>query len=115
MKITWVCTTACNLNCAYCCGIEKEKVYPALSPADIFDYFDSIRKNNEIDITGGEPLNYPKFIEIIEYLIHNNEITLNTNLINPIIKELAHNSSSEHFLDISPLLKGTKLFIGNGV
>ena len=83
---TWDIHYKCNFRCPYCwfytgwAEAAKRNIY--LSPDEwmvhwrrVFDKYGSVR----IEITGGEPFIYPKFIELIKLLssIHSVKITTN--------------------------------------
>lgn len=85
----------CNSDCVYCLGHEKplEKDSPdytkLVEPYDIVTILKEMTEkkvladNAEIDFAGGEPTLYPKFDEIIDFLLDNNcrNIIIHTNNI----------------------------------
>lgn len=79
-------TYACNFRCPYCSD-GSGKPYYALSnailpPDKVKKIFGNIRKHcNTLVITGGEPLNYPDFEEVISSIksFHFKEVVLTTN------------------------------------
>lgn len=89
----------CNSNCIYCLGHEnplneKSPTYEydykkLVEPYDIIAILkdmidrDILDKNAEIDFAGGEPTLYPRFDEIIDFLLDNNfnNIIIHTNNI----------------------------------
>lgn len=89
----------CNSNCIYCLGHEDilDKKSPnydyeykkLVEPYDVIAILkdmiekDILDKNAEIDFAGGEPTLYPRFDELIDFLLENNfnNIIIHTNNI----------------------------------
>lgn len=89
----------CNSNCIYCLGhvdvMEKNSQdYPAyykknVEPYDMLEIIkdmvanDVLDKNAKMNFAGGEPTLYPKFNDIVNYLVDNgfNNLVLHTNNI----------------------------------
>jgi pyruvate-formate lyase-activating enzyme len=68
-----VVTTICNLNCKYCLNFQPFVKHPRHRPLDEVKrdmdiYFAAVDYTGYFQLTGGEPLLYPHFGELIEYL-----------------------------------------------
>jgi organic radical activating enzyme len=84
-----VVTTVCNLNCKYCLNftpyIKKMEHYGiAVLKKDIDTYFSYIDHLGWLHLSGGEPLLYPNFGDIMRYIYDNyrdkiDEISFSTN------------------------------------
>lgn len=79
-------TYACNFRCPYCSDGSGKPYYTlpnkTLPPNKVLDIFRNIRKHcNTLVITGGEPLNYPDFEQVISNVkpINFKEVVLTTN------------------------------------
>lgn len=73
-------TGKCNLNCKFCCGAPRDVKCAEFE--DVKKVIDKLAAVNveRIVITGGEPLIYPHFDELVEYIKSKNiEIYLSTN------------------------------------
>lgn len=85
-------TKDCNLDCAIClCGEPKKE---CITKDVIESLFKGIKKVNELYITGGEPLLYPKLIRMVadeckkqKVEISNMSLTTNATIFNDEIKE----------------------------
>jgi radical SAM protein with 4Fe4S-binding SPASM domain len=79
MQIYWLLTEACNLNCGYCIRGKKNSLFIKLE-----DYVYCFQKNNFTDdqilLTGGEPMLHPQFIEILKFTLNRAKcVAVNTN------------------------------------
>jgi len=79
------CTTYCNLNCSFCSkkGKKAQNLEPQLLKSALDD---AIRLGlTKVELTGGEPLMYPQFWDMLEYCYNQNITVLlvsNGTLIN---------------------------------
>ncbi|HRZ95876.1 MAG TPA: radical SAM protein [Candidatus Moranbacteria bacterium] len=100
----WLLNLECNFRCPYCFYDDSQrsmktraadwvrKKVPALdpyktrfaTPEEIGKFFDETGKRWYIQISGGEPFVYPKFVEIVKRLSEKHLITIGTNLSLPI-------------------------------
>jgi len=84
LSIDWNINTLCNFDCKYCFPgahtNDMNENLRLLDPEQISECFNEIGKSWSINITGGEPFLYPKFINLCTYLTQDNIISINTNL-----------------------------------
>lgn len=83
IECDWTINYACNFRCSYCIGV-KDKVEKIFTPAQISLAFNNLKKECLIHVTGGEPLLYPKFVDVCRKLTEHHLISINTNLSLPI-------------------------------
>lgn len=79
INVDWQITSVCNRSCPYCFGPQIVK---SVSLADAIRIVDRLKKlgTRQIGITGGEPLLYPYFSEIVKYITNSGmTIYLSTN------------------------------------
>lgn len=78
-------TNRCNLHCAHCCVSAGDGNLEDLSLEKIKEIVDKVVKWNpkNIMLSGGEPLIYKDFFEVLSYLrnIYNGKIILSTNAL----------------------------------
>ena len=86
-RMYWQINRQCNFNCAYCFRESAEENQQAedpardtYSPEHMAGCFDQTGKVWSIYVTGGEPLLYPNFVELVQALAHQHYISISTNL-----------------------------------
>ncbi len=120
LYFTWDIHYACNFRCPYCwfykgwAEASKRNIY--LSPQEwmahwqrVYDKYGSIR----IEITGGEPFIYPRFIELVKLLSSVHTIKITNNMsgdIETFVKEI---SPERVYLDLNfhPLFADIEIFL----
>lgn len=67
-----VLTDKCNLNCIYCYGDYKPSNKKYLLKEDVLKLLDKCEEHiiESIELTGGEPLLHPDFLEILKYALN---------------------------------------------
>lgn len=92
--VMWRMNQRCNYECAYCFreGVdearwEEDPDCGKHSPEHISRCFDGTGKKWRIHMTGGEPLLYPRFVELAERLATRHELSVNTNLSTDSVSE----------------------------
>jgi MoaA/NifB/PqqE/SkfB family radical SAM enzyme len=92
--VMWRMNQRCNYKCAYCFreGVdearwEEDPDCGKHSPEHISRCFDGTGKKWRIHMTGGEPLLYPRFVELAERLAARHELSVNTNLSIDSVRE----------------------------
>jgi pyruvate-formate lyase-activating enzyme len=96
LYMMWRLNQACNFDCAYCfregVDTERRREHPECgrySPSEIASFFDSTGRTWRIHMTGGEPFLYPKFVELARALSQRHQLTINTNLFTPNVRDFA--------------------------
>ena len=94
--VMWRINRACNFDCDYCfrSGVDADRAreHPncgAYSPDHIARCFDNTGKTWRIHMSGGEPLLYPRYVELVKVLSKNHYLSINTNLSTPNIYDFA--------------------------
>jgi len=94
-----VITERCNLHCKYCFADDiMSKSAKEMSMSDfnfVLDFVNKKKFSSRLGIIGGEPCIHTKFKEILQTLIHNNQVedvTVFTNgiSVDGFLKELSH-------------------------
>jgi MoaA/NifB/PqqE/SkfB family radical SAM enzyme len=88
----WRITYACNFKCPYCTsGRSPSPEAPGGLRSDLHEHIDEVlanfartRRDWTIAFTGGEPLVYPKFVEICRRIAEEHWLYLDTNMSLPI-------------------------------
>ncbi|MBI2968684.1 MAG: radical SAM protein [Bacteroidetes bacterium] len=119
----WHINDLCNFGCVYCFFPKVEKEHPEVgrfTPQQIYEAFQKTGRNWHLFISGGEPLLYPDFIELVNLLKTNHPIQISTNLYNKNVKEFAERVSPENIIVINASLhilhhnsKSLQKFISN--
>jgi MoaA/NifB/PqqE/SkfB family radical SAM enzyme len=105
--VHWHMLTECNFDCQYCFRQHSAR-HPAperttFSPETISSAFDGTGRQWHIYMTGGEPLLYPRFVEIATALTRKHRISLATNLSTSNVLEFADSidPAMVGFIDVS--------------
>lgn len=88
----WTILHTCNFRCSYCWIPTKllgQKIQQYATPQQWGQAFDRTGLTWYLHLTGGEPLAYPKFIDLCEILTVKHVIALNTNLSLPAAETFA--------------------------
>jgi MoaA/NifB/PqqE/SkfB family radical SAM enzyme len=91
-KMCWHMNDLCNLRCEYCFFDYFTKENPLvgrLNPQEIYEAFKKTGKNWHLFLSGGEPMLYPRFNELINLLQQDHGIQISTNLFNKNVKSFA--------------------------
>lgn len=104
-RIIWNMNLQCNMACDYCYFYsDLNKQNKIFSPEQIYQGFEKTGKEWLVLLSGGEPLIYPKFVEIAEILTKKNSIQVSTNLLSDKIYEFAEKISPKQVMAISASL-----------
>lgn len=106
-KICWHINDLCNLKCPYCFFPFYEKEHPAvgrLSPEQIVEAFNKTQRRWHLYISGGEPLLYPNFAELVNLLKPYHPVQISTNLFNKYVKEFANKVTPDNIIIINASL-----------
>lgn len=92
-EFDWHLTNACNFSCDYCFpALAKQKNRPfkkRFSVDSVVDSFDSLSGPALINMSGGEPFLYPRFVELCARLAKRHFLVINTNLSIPSVTRFA--------------------------
>lgn len=100
----WHLNELCNFSCSYCYFENIKQEHPAvgrLSPQEIKDAFDHTGRKWHLFLTGGEPMLYPNFNELVSLLKPNNPIQISTNLYHKNVKQFAQEVTPENIITIN--------------
>jgi len=106
LNITWFIDRRCNLQCSYCKThtTEQDSFFADYSPEEINEMFRTIHDRTEkklnIQITGGEPFMFPKFIEIVSLLSEYSKLTIQTNLTLSNVPEISKVKNPKNIIQI---------------
>lgn len=122
MVIKWAITENCNLNCKNCyySSMKGQNIELPLKDAkSIIDNISKIEIDN-IQLMGGEPLEYKYINDIIDYIYDKGiKIWINTNFVNVterLIKQIEHNKIDTIIISLDGATEKVNDFIrGNGV
>ena len=92
VEVDWTLLHSCNFRCDYCfvpVDLLGEKIKVRASPEEWETAFSRYDVKWQIHITGGEPSNYPRFVDLCYGLTRTNVISLNSNLSNRSILTFA--------------------------
>ncbi len=106
-KMCWHINDFCNFKCEYCFFPYYEKETEGvgrLNPQEILNAFNRTEKQWHLYISGGEPLLYPNFIELVNTIKPYHPIQISTNLFNKNVKDFANRVSPENFIIINASL-----------
>ena len=85
--VMWRTNQLCNYKCVYCFreGVDEVRWQEhadcgRYTPAHISSCFNNTGKRWRIHMTGGEPLLYPRFVELASLLADKHQLSINTNL-----------------------------------
>jgi MoaA/NifB/PqqE/SkfB family radical SAM enzyme len=122
-RMLWHINEYCNYGCSYCFFPKFEKENSAVgkyTPEQIYEAFEKTGRIWHLFISGGEPLLYPNFIELINLLKQKHWIQISTNLYNKKVAEFCERVSPENIIVINASLhlphhneKSLKKFIQN--
>jgi MoaA/NifB/PqqE/SkfB family radical SAM enzyme len=102
--MVWHINEYCNFGCSYCFFDKFKQENPAvgrLSPKEIQQAFENTGRKWHLFITGGEPLLYPKFNELVNLLKPDHPIQISTNLYHKNVKAFAEEVSPENIITIN--------------
>jgi MoaA/NifB/PqqE/SkfB family radical SAM enzyme len=103
-QMLWHLNDLCNMACEYCffpTGQKDDPEINRLSPLEKARAFDNTGRTWAIFMSGGEPLLYPNFIELVNLLKQKHYIHISTNLYNKNVKAFAEEVSPEHIININ--------------
>ncbi len=92
-KICWQINNLCNFKCEYCFFPYYDEENPDVakySHKEILKAFDDTGRKWNIFISGGEPLLYPNFSELVNTVGPHHPIQISSNLYNKYVKEFAN-------------------------
>ena len=94
--VMWRMNQRCNYKCAYCFreGIDEARWQEHANcgqhaPSHISSCFNNTGKRWRIHMTGGEPLLYPRFVELASRLADRHQLSINTNLSTDCVHDFA--------------------------
>jgi MoaA/NifB/PqqE/SkfB family radical SAM enzyme len=102
--LNWVITEKCNINCEYCCLMEKTKKKAKAIPVNIPELLKTLTttgKTFKIEFTGGEPLLVPNIVQVMEALSKKHFFMMCSNLLSQKIKQICERIDPERFLIIN--------------
>lgn len=95
INVTLKLTNACNLKCLHCHSKSGE-AHTHMDKNLLFNILEQLRENKVfgVNISGGEPLLYPDFFEVLEYMnkigiritISTNAVLINENIVKKMIQ-----------------------------
>jgi len=100
--MTWEITNLCNFSCDYCQNSAKktQKKENPRTHQEIVNAFNNTKKKWFINITGGEPLIYPGFLELVSELSINHYISIDTNLSTDDVYKLPNIKNPKNLMGI---------------
>jgi hypothetical protein len=125
--VMWRTNQLCNYKCVYCFreGVDEVRWQEhadcgRYTPDHIRSCFDNTGKRWRIHMTGGEPLLYPRFVELASRLAERHQLSINTNLSTDNIHDFASSvpvrgvyviNATAHILEQEKRGEGLKQFI----
>jgi len=103
MYIDWHINNVCNYKCTYCGVVNVAHDEKPPPPSFVADCFDRIGKTLIINIAGGEPFLYPRFVALCKALTKHHYISMQTNLSTTNVYDFADkvDPAKVHFITAS--------------